>query len=88
MDLVNVGYRFRAYLSVAPDFQPGKLVGAQVRVRGTAAEAHNRSLRQLVAVEVYIPNLGLLIIVVIIKLYLGKNQIYSHVDNSFVGTAS
>jgi len=55
MDLVTGGYRFRAYLSVAPDFQPEKLVGAQVRVRGTAAEAHNRSLRQLVAVEVYIP---------------------------------
>ena len=58
MDLVTGGYRFRAYLSVAPDFQPEKLVGAQVRVRGTAAEAHNRSLRQLVAVEVYIPNLA------------------------------
>ena len=56
MDLVTGGYRFRAYLSVARDFQPQKLVGAQVRVRGTAAEAHNRSLRQLVAVEVYIPD--------------------------------
>ncbi len=58
MDLVTGGYRFRAYLSVASGFQPEKLVGAQVRVRGTAAEAHNRSLRQLVAVEVYIPNLA------------------------------
>ena len=62
MDLVAGGYRFRAYLSVAPDFQPEKLVGAQVRVRGTAAEAHNRSLRQLVAVEVYIPNLADLVV--------------------------
>ena len=58
MDLVTGGYRFRAYLSVASGFQPEKLVGAQVRVRGTAAEAHNRSLRRLVAVEVYIPNLA------------------------------
>jgi len=55
MDLVTGGYRFRAYLPVARDFQPEQLIGAQVRVRGTAAEAHNRSLRQLVAVEVYIP---------------------------------
>jgi signal transduction histidine kinase len=31
------------------------LIGAEVRIRGTAAEAHNRSLRQLIAVEVYIP---------------------------------
>jgi len=58
MDLVAGGYRFRAYLSVAPDFQPETLIGALVRVRGTAAEAHNRSLRQLIAVEVYIPNLA------------------------------
>ncbi len=58
MDLVAGGYRFRAYLSVAPGFEPEKLVGAQVRVRGTAAEAHNRSLRQLIAVEVYIPDLA------------------------------
>ena len=62
MDLVAGGYRFRAYLSVASDFQPEKLVGAQVRVRGTAAEAHNRSLRQLIAVEVYIPNLEDLVV--------------------------
>ncbi len=56
LDLVTGGYRFRAYLSVAPDFHPEKFIGAQVLVRGTAAEAHKRSLRQLVAVEVYIPN--------------------------------
>jgi len=57
MDLVKVGYRFRAFLSGAADFRPEKLVGAEVRLRGTAAEAHNRSLRQLIAVEVYVPSL-------------------------------
>jgi signal transduction histidine kinase len=62
IDLVMGGYRFRAYLSVAPDFQPQKLIGALVRVRGTAAEAHNRSLRQLIAVEVYIPDLADLVV--------------------------
>ena len=62
LDLVMGGYRFRAYLSVAPDFQPEKLIGALVRVRGTAAEAHNRSLRQLIAVEVYIPDLADLVV--------------------------
>ena len=62
MDMVTGGYRFRTYLSVAADFQPEKLVGAQVRVRGTAAEAHIRSLRQLVAVEIYIPNLADLVV--------------------------
>jgi len=62
LDLVMGGYRFRAYLSVAPDFQPEKLIGALVQVRGTAAEAHNRSLRQLIAVEVYIPDLADLVV--------------------------
>lgn len=56
LDLVTGGYRFRAFVLVATNFQPETLVGAQVRMRGTAAEAHNRSLRQLIAVEVYIPN--------------------------------
>lgn len=55
LDLVTGGYRFRAFVLVATNFQPELLVGAQVRMRGTAAEAHNRSLRQLIAVEIYIP---------------------------------
>jgi signal transduction histidine kinase len=54
-DLVSGGYRFRAYAPAAAGLEPGALVAAQVLVRGTAAEAHNRSLRQLVAVEVYVP---------------------------------
>lgn len=55
IDLVNGGYRFRAFLPGAPSFDPQKLVGAEAQVRGTAAEAHNRSLRQLIAIEIYIP---------------------------------
>ena len=55
VDLVSGGYRFRAYVPVAPGVEPQSLLAAQVLVRGTAAEAHNRALRQLVAVEVYVP---------------------------------
>ena len=55
IDLVNGGYRFRAFLPGASGFDPQKLVGAEAVVRGTAAEAHNRSLRQLIAIEIYIP---------------------------------
>jgi signal transduction histidine kinase len=54
-DLVSGGYRFRAYAPATPGLQPKALIAAQVLVRGTAAEAHNRSLRQLVAVELYVP---------------------------------
>jgi signal transduction histidine kinase len=55
IDLVSGGYRFRAFLPSTSGFVPEKLVGAEVSVRGTAAEAHNRSLRQLIAIEIYIP---------------------------------
>ena len=56
-ELVSGGYRFRVYAPVPEGRDPQTLVAAQVLVRGTAAEAHNRSFRQLVAVEVYVPNL-------------------------------
>jgi len=56
------GYRFLAYVPVPAGFQYEKLVGSQVRIRGTAAEAHNRSLRQLIIVEVYIPILEDLVV--------------------------
>jgi signal transduction histidine kinase len=55
LELMSGGYRFRAYGPVSPGQDPQTLVGAEMRVRGTAAEAHNRSLRQLIAVEVYVP---------------------------------
>jgi signal transduction histidine kinase len=56
LDMSSGGYRFRAFLPSASGFDPKALVGAQALVRGTAAEAHNRYLRQLIAVEIYIPD--------------------------------
>ena len=57
-DVVFGGYRFRVYGPIPPGIDPQKLIGAQVRVRGTAAESHNRSLRQMVSAEVYVPVLS------------------------------
>jgi signal transduction histidine kinase len=62
IDLVEGRYRFRAFVTVPLNFQPQKLIGSRVRISGTAAEAHNRSLRQLIFVEVYIPNLADLVV--------------------------
>ncbi len=62
LDLVTGGCRYLAYVIAPGNFQPGKLPGAEVLVRGTAAEAHNRSLRQLIAVEVYVPQLSDLVV--------------------------
>ena len=58
VELVTGGYRFRAFAPISSDLDPQALVAAHVRVRGTAAEAHNRSLRQLIAAEVYVPALA------------------------------
>jgi signal transduction histidine kinase len=55
VDVVSGGYRFRVFTPVPPGADPQKLIAARVRVRGTAAEAHNRSLRQLIVVEIYVP---------------------------------
>jgi len=62
IDLLAGGYPFRAYVVVPPSFEAQALIGSQVRLRGTAAEAHNRSLRQLIIVEIYIPVLEDLIV--------------------------
>ncbi|HXI73188.1 MAG TPA: histidine kinase [Verrucomicrobiae bacterium] len=62
VDLVAGGFRFRAYVIVPVDFQPHKLIGSRVLIRGTAAEAHNRSLRQLITVEIYVPTLADLVV--------------------------
>jgi len=62
VDLAVGGYRFRAYVMVPAGFKYDRLIGSQVRIRGTAAEAHNRSLRQLIIVEVYVPVLTDLVV--------------------------
>lgn len=55
LDLVSGGYRFHAFAKRNPDFAPEKLIGAQVRVRGTAAPSFNAQLRQLITVKVFAP---------------------------------
>jgi signal transduction histidine kinase len=62
LDLVTGGYRYLAYVVAPGDFQPDKLPGAEVLVRGTAAEEHNRSLRQLIRVDLYVPQLSDLVV--------------------------
>ncbi len=62
IDLATGGHRFRAYAIVPKDYPFQKLVGSLVKIRGTAAEAHNRSLRQLILVEIYVPELSDLVV--------------------------
>lgn len=54
-DVVSGGYRFRVFAPPLPGTDPQNLVAARVRMRGTAAEAHNPSLRQLIVVQLHVP---------------------------------
>ena len=55
LQLAQGGYRFRAYARVSGNVDAKSLVGAAVRVRGTAAAAFNQRLRQILGVNIYMP---------------------------------
>ncbi len=55
VELESGGYRFRAYVQTTSNLDPQTLIAAEVRVLGTAAESHNRSLRHFVSAELYVP---------------------------------
>jgi signal transduction histidine kinase len=57
-ELVSGGYRIHVYEPIPPGIDPQSLIGAKVRVDGTAATAYNAPLRHLVAVDVYVPFLS------------------------------
>jgi signal transduction histidine kinase len=60
--LAQGGYRFRAYARVSENLDAKSLVGAAARVRGTAAAAFNPRLRQILGVNIYMPQESDLII--------------------------
>jgi len=55
LELVSGGYRFRAFSLVSTNLNPNSMVGATVRVRGTAAAAFNYPLRHLLTVVMFVP---------------------------------
>ncbi|HYD82520.1 MAG TPA: hypothetical protein VEA63_00680, partial [Opitutus sp.] len=55
LELAVGGYRLQIRAPALPDRTPDSLVGAHVRVRGTAATHYNAALRHLTAVAVYVP---------------------------------
>ena len=54
-DLVSGGYRFHVFANLVPELEMQKLIGARVRIRGTAAPSFNAQLRQLITVKVFVP---------------------------------
>lgn len=55
VELVSGAYRFHAYSPIPPGIDPGTLIGARVRVKGTAAVAFNAPLRHFLMIVVYAP---------------------------------
>ncbi|HSY19232.1 MAG TPA: histidine kinase [Candidatus Acidoferrales bacterium] len=58
IELVSGGYRVRAFAPIPPDTNLQSLVGARVRLRGTAAAAANADLRHFVTVTLFVPQLA------------------------------
>src|SRR5262249_8543699 len=55
LEVAGGGYRFFALLGLATNVDVNALVGATVRVRGTAAATFNRQLRQILGVNIFMP---------------------------------
>jgi signal transduction histidine kinase len=58
VQLVAGGYRFRAYSPIPPGINPQSLVGARVRVRGTAGVSFNPLLRHFLTIVIYAPSVS------------------------------
>jgi signal transduction histidine kinase len=55
LEIASAGYRFAAFPKAPPGMDPQRLVGATVRLKGTAAASLNPVLRRLVAVNLFMP---------------------------------
>ncbi|WP_438482331.1 histidine kinase [Oleiharenicola lentus] len=55
VDVSIGGHRVRVFPKLPPELNPESLIAAKVRVRGTATTSFNSSLRQLTAVNIFVP---------------------------------
>ena len=58
VQMVAGGYRFRAFAPIPPGINPQSLVGARVRVRGTAGVSFNPVLRHFLTIVIYAPSVS------------------------------
>jgi signal transduction histidine kinase len=58
VQMVTGGYRFRAFSPIPPGINPQTLIGARVRVRGTAGVSFNPTLRHFLTIVIYAPVLS------------------------------
>ena len=62
LELASGGYRFRAFPPLSININPDSLVGATVRLRGTAAASFNAPLRDIRTVVMFVPRKSDLIV--------------------------
>jgi signal transduction histidine kinase len=55
LDLASAGYRFHVFAKLGDKADSPSLIGAHVRVSGTAAASFNATLRQLITVKIFAP---------------------------------
>src|SRR5882672_4602002 len=55
LELASGGYRFHAFAPGSLNIEPSTLIGATVRVRGTAAASFNAPLRHILTVAMFVP---------------------------------
>ncbi|HLP75488.1 MAG TPA: hypothetical protein VK327_01110, partial [Candidatus Paceibacterota bacterium] len=55
-EVASGGYRVKVYSPPLPGVDPKALIGAKVRVRGTASTFYSADLRQLISVELHVPS--------------------------------
>ena len=54
-EIASGGYRLHVFPKTLTDIDPMTLVGARVRVKGTAAASFNAALRHMVTVAMFVP---------------------------------
>jgi signal transduction histidine kinase len=55
VELAAAGYRLHVFPRPPPNINPMKLIGARVRVKGTAAASFNATLRHMISVAIFVP---------------------------------
>lgn len=55
LEIACAGWRFHAFPKLLPGVDPQSLVGATVRVKGTAAASYNPDLRRMMALNLFVP---------------------------------
>jgi len=57
VDVSLGGYRVRVFPKLPPNLAPQSLIAAKVRVRGTVTTSFNAAIRQLTAVNIFVPTI-------------------------------